>query len=145
MGDTVSEPHKSNDPFEEFGISPLATPEEITARLQELFADADEGEQARLRTAFDRLTRSPHERFELVLGSFMEEAELPLPAYQARALQRSTPTLLQPKLAGLGALESYWEQLSRSAPEAAEKLRSSFSSGHIPLEQDPLLGPLEKS
>jgi hypothetical protein len=141
MGDPVSEPLKSADPFEEFGISPLATPEEITARLQELFADADDSEQARLRTAFDRLTRSPHERLELVLGSFIEEPEVPLPSSATRALPRAVPSPLKESLAG-GVLETYWAQLK---PESAEKLRGLQSSGHIPLEQDPLLGPSEKS
>lgn len=62
----------SDNPFERYGLNPLASVAELTERLRELAEDADEAGKQALREAWDELSRHPDRRLEHALTTFVD-------------------------------------------------------------------------
>jgi hypothetical protein len=131
MGGDVSD----DDLYERFGLSPLASEIEIATRLRDLVADADDAERARLREAFDALTRSPASRLQRALTTFHEAEPLELP-------RRGTAA---PSVAEASSLVAISEPPARTVLGVTlESLGdpgalTNASWGYVPLEDDPVL------
>ena len=125
--------------FEELGLSPLASESEIAERLKELVVDADDARRAFLREAFDQLTRSPRARFELAMGTFLEEPVTEMPSLPAASLPDHHS--LRASLADErgASLTGVW--LGDS--EKARAVINSPGSGYVPLLEDPIVSLIE--
>ncbi len=72
--------------YEELGLDPLASPEQITERLRERIELATEAERAALREAWEELTLHPRRRVAQAVACFVSLDEAPRPpAPRARA------------------------------------------------------------
>ena len=60
------------NPFERYGLNPLASVEELTERLRNLIEDADESERGRLRAAWEELSLHPERRFAHISSTFVD-------------------------------------------------------------------------
>ncbi len=83
------------NPFERYGLDPLAGPAHITERLRELAEDCeDELERAAIREAWEALTLHPRRRLELALDAHPESrpplGRPPRPRRAVRRLGRGT-------------------------------------------------------
>ena len=61
-----------DNPFERYGIDPLAGPEGITERLRELIESSPESERAAIRAAWEELTLHPLRRLRAALTAHPE-------------------------------------------------------------------------
>jgi hypothetical protein len=135
--DRVSE---DDDLYERLGLSPLASEVEIATRLRELVEDADDAERARLRAAFDALTRAPAARFARAMATFHETEPLALP-------RRPIPTdgdATQPALPALSdsPLRTTLGVTLELLGDPAALTNASW--GYVPLEDDPVLNELTR-
>jgi hypothetical protein len=129
-----------DDLYERLGLSPLASEVEIATRLRELVEDADDAERARLRQAFDALTRAPTARFSRAMATFHESEPLALP-------RRPIPTDTDAAAPALPALSS--APLRTTLGVTLELLGdpgalTNASWGYVPLEDDPILNDLTR-
>lgn len=123
-------PHRARDrggnPFERYGLDPMAGPAALTERLRELAEDAtDELERAAIREAWEALMMHPRRRVELALEAHPESrapvGRPPRPARRPRGVAALT-------LDDLVALPSVASALGPAPlPD-------------VPLDQDPILG-----
>jgi hypothetical protein len=85
------------NPFDELGLSPTASVDEITAELRERAEDASEEERKALRRAWEELTMHPRSRLVLALTTFPDAGDRPPrppPLRAAPSAARVAPTLL---------------------------------------------------
>jgi hypothetical protein len=122
----------SDNPFDALGLDPLASPDQITERLRELIEEASEPERARLRAAWEDLTRHPTRRVELALATFVDLEPLTVSAPGPRAAlagvsEREGARLLAAPVSDLFA------SLTRLG------LAPSEPTGYVSLALDPIL------
>lgn len=99
----------SDNPYERYGLNPLASVAELTEALREKIEDADEEERKALRAAWDELARHPERRLLAALTTFIDpDPPRPVPPPRAPALEvRSAAPSLTPLS---GALDLAFEQ-----------------------------------
>ena len=116
-----------DNPFERYGIDPLAGPEGITERLRELIESSPESERADIRAAWEELTLHPLRRLRAALTAHPESRPAigapPPPPTIAAALD---PAALQPADLELG-------------PGIAAALTAPPPLPDLPLDQDRIL------
>ena len=107
------------NPFDRFGLSPLASVEEITAELRELAEDASEEDRKALRAAWENLTMHPRARLKLALTTFpaaSERTPAPPPRASSRQSDLAPPSLMD--LLPRPSVESAFAGPHRDAPSA---------------------------
>lgn len=124
----------SDNPFDDLGLDPLASPDELTERMRELVEDATTAAQKQaLQDAWQDLTMNPRKRVRLALSTFVDsEPFLPSPPPRPRppaaaSPEPQTPAELCVPITDLHAL------LVR------ERLSSHEPTSYVPLASDPLL------
>ncbi|MBX3250244.1 MAG: hypothetical protein KF901_23910 [Myxococcales bacterium] len=116
------------NPFERYGLDPMAGPAAITERLRELAEDAPDAQvAAEIREAWEALTLHPRRRVELALEAHPEtRAPAPSPPRPARR-PRAAATLTLDDLVALPSIASALGPGPDPLPD-------------IPLDEDPVLG-----
>lgn len=110
------------NPFDELGLSPLASVDEITAELRDRAEDAGDDGRKALRKAWEELTMHPRSRLALSLTTFPSGDErAPRPPPRAAEAPRAAP-----------ASPSLLELLPRPSVEAALTSQSPEPRGALP-------------
>lgn len=92
--------------FEELGLDPLASPEQITERLREQIELAPEAERGALREAWEELTLHPRRRVAQALACFVSLDEAPRPPSHRPRAPLEAPALEPLDAADLPGLEA---------------------------------------
>ncbi len=114
------------NPFDELGLSPLSSIDEITAELRERAEDVGEEDRVALRAAWEELTLHPRSRLKLALTTFpaatSREPRAPLPRTKTEPLVPITPTLLDllPRPSVEGALAHGHSQAPSALPPISD-------------------------
>lgn len=130
----------NDNPFDQFDLDPLATPDEITERLRERIEDASPTERDAMRRVWEHLTLHPKHRLELALGTFVDR--------EPEVVSRPPPT---PPVSRTGPLANAAASALLSIPMTdlhatlvREGLAGHEPSGYVPIDSDPLLKDPER-